>query len=148
MRLERSGRRHGIVTFLMAFAAVGLLLGATACDQGQQTTGSWVLVNHERSARGLPALRWDEQLAAKARVWAGRMADTNVLQHSNLAEGVTSWRTLGENVGYGGDVEDIHRRFMASAAHRAAILNGQFNSVGIGVVQRDGRVWVSEVFKS
>jgi uncharacterized protein YkwD len=34
----------------------------------------------------------------------------------------------------------------ASPPHRANLLNPDFTSIAIGVVERDGRVWVTEVF--
>jgi uncharacterized protein YkwD len=57
--------------------------------------------------------------------------------------GITSWRSCGENVGYGGDVNQVHAAFMASASHRANILNPAYSQVGIGVVHSGERVWVT-----
>jgi uncharacterized protein YkwD len=57
--------------------------------------------------------------------------------------GITGWRSYGENVGYGSDVDQVHARFMGSAGHRANILNPTYSQVGIGVVRSGGTVWVT-----
>jgi uncharacterized protein YkwD len=36
---------------------------------------------------------------------------------------------------------------MASAPHRANILDRDYTQVGVGAIVRDGRVWVAEVFR-
>ena len=97
---------------------------------------------------GAPALGWNNTLAAKAQAWADHMAATNTLSHSVLTQGVGGgWSTLGENVGTGGAVHDVHVGFMNSPVHRADILNPSFSSMGVGVAQNGGRVWVAEVFE-
>ncbi len=44
-----------------------------------------------------------------------------------------------------GLVEALHRGFMASAGHRRNIL-GDFDRVGVGVTDADGRLWVTVDF--
>jgi uncharacterized protein YkwD len=41
-----------------------------------------------------------------------------------------------------------YRRYVGGAPHRANILDQDFTRVGVGAVVRNGRVWVSEVFKT
>jgi uncharacterized protein YkwD len=57
--------------------------------------------------------------------------------------GVTGWTSYGENVGYGGSVDQVHALFMGSSGHRANILNPSYSRAGIGVVHSGGKVWVT-----
>ena len=130
-------------------AALGLALVVllTACMSSGQTAVHNEL-NADRKAHGLRTLPTHDALNKKAQAWAERMAGSNQLAHSNLADGVGGgWSQLGENVGCGGTVHDVHDGFMNSPTHRAAILGRQFSSVGIGVAERGGKVWVAQVFE-
>jgi uncharacterized protein YkwD len=53
---------------------------------------------------------------------------------------------LAENVGVGDSLEKIHSALMASASHRRNILSSSHQRVGIGVVSRGGRLWVTQLF--
>jgi uncharacterized protein YkwD len=46
----------------------------------------------------------------------------------------------------GGTVQRVHKMFMRSAGHRSNVLRGGFSKVGIGVLPRGGRVWVTVMF--
>jgi uncharacterized protein YkwD len=75
------------------------------------------------------------------------MADEGQLSHSVLSDGVPAgWHTLGENVAYASSVEAAMAALEASPPHLANLLNPEFTTIAIGVVERDGRVWVTEVF--
>jgi uncharacterized protein YkwD len=109
------------------------------------------LINAERAGEGLPALRLNGAAASVARSWSTRMAGSGMSHNPNLAAdlraaGATSWTTCGENVGYGGSVDQVHSVSMGSGVHRANILNPQFSEVGVGAVVADGRVWVTVDF--
>jgi hypothetical protein len=52
----------------------------------------------------------------------------------------------GENVVYDVTVEGAHEAFMGSAPHRTNVLNGAFDSVGIGIVENGGVIYVVEDF--
>jgi len=134
---------------MLGVLAVALLsLAAAACNKEQRPYEAFYYVNKERAARHLGVLRWDDELAAKAQQWAEHLANIGSLAHSTLSDGVSSgWTKLGENVGSGGDVRDVHDGFMGSSTHRAAIL-GSFDRAGMGVVERNGKTWVVEVFRS
>ncbi len=150
---ETNGHRRGrgiriLARMTAAAVIVAALVGATGCDPTQMASGSMALANRERAARGIPALRWDPELAAKAARWADRMAATGTLSHSTItAEVSPGWALLGENVGWGDDVEIVHDRFMKSPSHRDTMLNRSFRAVGIGVTVKDGKVWVAQVYK-
>lgn len=109
-------------------------------------------IHRERSAAGLAgysaATDVVADLVAVARAHAEDMADQNRLHHNaRLPDQVENWDSLGENVGKGASVDDIHRVFMDSPSHRAEILSTRFTQVGVGVVERDGVLWVVQVFR-
>ena len=54
------------------------------------------------------------------------------------------WHTWGENVGETPTtLRALQRAFMRSRLHRSNILNRRFRHVGIGVVGRNGKLWVT-----
>jgi hypothetical protein len=106
-------------------------------------------VARAREAHGLRAYDIGGALTRIAREQARRMAEQNTLFHNpNLTTDVTNWRWVGENVGFGPVALTVNQAFMDSAPHRANILDRDFTRIGIGAVVRNGRVWVSEVFKT
>ena len=103
--------------------------------------------NALRAERGLEHLVIDANLTAKARAWAETMSGQGRIWHSSLADGVTSdWYRLGENVGTGSTVEAIHDALVASPSHLANLLDPGFRFVGVGAVNIEGTIYVSEVF--
>jgi uncharacterized protein YkwD len=57
------------------------------------------------------------------------------------------WSRWGENVGKTtGDLPAQQVAFMQSPEHRHNILDRRFHKVGVGVVQRGGRFWVTLFF--
>ncbi|HEX2850030.1 MAG TPA: CAP domain-containing protein [Acidimicrobiales bacterium] len=145
-------RRPIAVTIAALLAAVAVLVwhppAARAADAGAEADFV-ARINTERTSRGLGALTVDGQLTSIARAWSTQMASSNHLSHNpNLSSQVTEdWQKLGENVGVGPTVADIHQAFMNSPAHRANILDPAFTYVGLGVVVAgDGSLWVTEVF--
>lgn len=120
--------------------------GAAAVDDEQAFV---TRIGAERAAAGLPAYSVADDLVAVARRQAARMATEQRLYHNpSLASEVTGWSAVGENVGVGASVDDIHRAFMASATHREAILSEGFTEIGLGVeVDAEGSLWVVQVFR-
>jgi hypothetical protein len=105
-------------------------------------------LNQARQAAGLPTVRVAGDLTAVARRHSERMAGQSNLHHNpNLGSDVSGWQKVGENVGRGPSVGAIHTAFMDSPGHRANILGGDWVEVGVGVVVRDGQLWVTEVFR-
>lgn len=109
------------------------------------------LLNQSRTSAGLPALVSDPTLAATARSWSATMASEGEISHAtNLGEIAArvepAWRKIGENVGVGYDAAGLHEAFMNSPGHRDNIMGSGYNRVGIGVVQADGRTWVTVRF--
>lgn len=141
--------RRMLASVMTALAAVVLSLvavpSAAASTDAEATFVS--KINAERTARGLAPLAVAADLTAVARKQSAAMASSNSLFHNaSLATDVTNWRSLAENVGYGGSVDQVHDALMNSSGHRANILGG-FKELGIGVVISGGRVWVTQVFR-
>lgn len=106
------------------------------------------LVNQARARHGLAPLSMAEDLRADARSHSQDMADQGRLSHqSGLGSGLCCWRRIAENVGTGSQVGDIHQALMESAGHRANILMEGAHDIGIGVDNRGGRLWVTQVFR-
>ena len=105
-------------------------------------------VNAERTRAGLPPLGVSADLVDVARRHSADMARSGRLSHNaELSSEVSGWRSLGENVGTGGSVDQVHAAFMGSSVHRSEILDRQFTQVGVGVVWAGDRLWVTQVFR-
>jgi uncharacterized protein YkwD len=150
------GRR--IVGPLVAVVALALTAAACAPPGGSGSSApadAATAVNQDRAAAHLGGLAWDDQLSRLAQSHAQEIAASGTLWHSDLnawmsAPWMVGWRSLGENLlvappGTNGfAAEDI---WMGSPPHRANILNGAFNRIGVGVaVDGAGRVWMVAEF--
>lgn len=103
--------------------------------------------NAERSSRGIHRLTWRDDLASVARRHSRRMAEQNSLYHNpNLRDEVSDWEVVGENVGYGPSVDNLHQAFMDSPGHRRNILDQEYTHIGVGTVWDHGVLWVTQVF--
>lgn len=103
--------------------------------------------NALRASLGLPGLQVNSTLVAKARGWAEHMAAVGAISHSNLADGAPAeWTRLGENVGRGPSVDSIHNALVASPGHYVNLTDPGFRFVGVGAVNANGTLYVSEVF--
>ena len=101
------------------------------------------LMNRDRAAAGIPPLALHRDLGSIAAEFSGRLAREGGLRHNETFLSAESLerlgaRKLGENVGFDASAESVHRRFMESAPHRANILDGDFDAVGIGVMRGPG----------
>ena len=77
------------------------------------------------------------------------MAARHGIYHNNSlpSEVGGNWAKLGENVGRGSSVSQVHNAFMDSSTHRVHILDSAYNQIGVGVFRgSDGYVYVTEVF--
>ncbi len=124
--------------------------GASAAEQ-QLFAG----VNRARKAQGLPGLKWNDALAAAARRHAALMAQHDSAEHGYAGEPSLASRGtqagahfvwLAENVIQGSSVEVIQEEFLKSANHRANMLDADMNSIGVGVIERGGQMFVTEDF--
>ncbi len=126
---------------------IGISPAVGAVDPGNAEAQFIDLINAERTSRGLDALAVDPDLTAGARMQAAAIRDAGRLFHNpDLGSVTTGWTWIGENVGYGYDVANLHDAFMNSSGHRANILKSGATHIGLGVVVDGSTVWVAEVF--
>src|SRR5690606_13750171 len=65
----------------------------------------------------------------------------------SLGSGVTAdWEKLGENVGYGPNVDAVMNAFIASSRHNANLMDPAFTRIGVGVVWKDGALYTVHRF--
>ena len=145
-------RRLRLVAPALLAALVAAVLGMAPAhaDTVGDEWGFVDLLNQARVQAGLAPLGVVAQVRDVARGWSGQMATSSTLAHNpNLVPQVQAaapdWQRIGENVGMGPDVANIHAAFMNSSGHRANIL-GDYDYVGIGVVQSGDTTWVTEDF--
>jgi uncharacterized protein YkwD len=106
-------------------------------------------VNKARTSRGYVRLKLDPEMSKVARSHSRTMAKKSSLYHTkNLGSKVTNWKQLGENVGYGSTVKQLHKMFMGSSGHRANILKSSYRHIGVGTVRKNGTLWVTVIFES
>jgi len=113
--------------------------------------------NHERVARQLPPLKWNNSLTEAARRHALRMAKQADLSHQLPGEPSLSQRAaqagarfskIGENIAVGPRVQSIQTGWMHSPGHRANILDLQFTALGVGVIEDNGQLYAVEDFST
>jgi hypothetical protein len=101
------------------------------------------LLDEDRARFGLPALVWDDTLAAVARRHSAEMAKTGELAHVSATTGTVADRLqsvgfqavfAAENIARSSTVADAEEGLMRSPGHRAAILSTDATHVGIGIV--------------
>jgi hypothetical protein len=86
---------------------------------------------------------------ATAVVYDGHTADCNkvaLCHRPGLADSLgaiePAWQAGAENIGVGGDVASLDAAFVNSPGHFANII-GDYNRIGVGVVVRGDRMWVT-----
>jgi uncharacterized protein YkwD len=144
-------------TALLVLAAL-IALCTTACfpdtapgePSNPYTRGIFEAMNQDRVNNGLRPLVQSPKLENLAGTWAWQMSVDNYLHHQDLAgvlysPDLTPYYTLGENIIVApGNMApwQLEAAWMYSPAHRANILNSNFNVVGIGAFWGpDGRLW-------
>jgi hypothetical protein len=147
-----------------AFAAMG---GAPTGDLDADRTERLIAagVNDARTDRGLPALAYDETLAAVAENHSAHMARNDYVNHTQPDGTTIADRYAaaglacrgGENIYFTPNgalrvseqafADTVVRAWLASPGHRRALLNEGYTRQGLGiVVADDGRVYVTQDF--
>jgi len=125
-----------------------LTLTAPASADGGAEAQFLSSLNSARSNAGVQALSRSGDLDSVARSWSQQMANSGTLAHNpNFSSQAGNWQKVGENVGMGQNVSQLHGLFMDSPGHRRNILDPAFTQVGIGVVVEGGTMWVTHVFR-
>ena len=100
------------------------------------------LLNADRAAHGLPALKLNMNLVRLAEKYGQDMINRNYFSHYNpegqspfdrMQQAGITYSYAGENLAINSNVKAAETAFMNSAGHRANILNTNFTEVGIGV---------------
>ncbi|HSX01903.1 MAG TPA: CvpA family protein [Candidatus Saccharimonadia bacterium] len=101
------------------------------------------LVNHERTQRGLVAVKLNAKARAVARTYAARMLADGYFSHidadghspfDRMRAGGVSFDLAGENLALAPTLQLAHQGLMNSPGHRANILDTNYRTVGIGIV--------------
>lgn len=134
-----------VTTTVAAVAPAAALADSTYTMESQFVAK----MNAARQAAGLRPYSVASDLTSVARQHSAQMAAKQSLYHNpNLTSDVQNWQAVGENVGEGPTVSDIHDAFMHSPEHKANILDHDFTQVGVGVsVDKNGIIWVTEDFR-
>lgn len=150
--VRRTTARVLVTTVLASIAGVVTAIAAPTAAFASNSSMEAQFVakmNAERQANGLRPYAVASDLTSIARQHSNQMASQGKLYHNpSLTSQVQNWQAVGENVGDGPTVSDIHTAFMHSPEHRANILDHDFTQVGVGVtVDSSGQVWVTEDFR-
>jgi uncharacterized protein YkwD len=121
----------------------------------------FALVNGERQKNNLNALVWDNQLAEIARDYSKRMAEENFFDHFDPQGAdvvvrakkakLKHWSKIGENLFSIEGMKNFDafavKNWMESPTHRQNILDKDFNTAGIGIVESgNGEIFITQVF--
>lgn len=114
------------------------------------------LLNADRAANGLPALKVNMSLVRLAENYAQDMINRKYFSHYNpegqspfdrMKQAGISYRYAGENLAINSDVTAAEKAFMNSSGHRANILSPNYTEVGVGVrYDSAGSVYVVQEF--
>lgn len=146
-------------TLSVGSVMMSLLLCVSGLVTAQKKTSSeqdlMDAVNRERKERELSILKWDEGLARAARKHAELMAEQKILEHQLPDEPELAVRAhdagarfshITENIGVADWANAFHEGWMHSPGHRANILDPRIDSIGIGVVEEEQRLYAVEDF--
>ncbi|HEX3394064.1 MAG TPA: CAP domain-containing protein [Acidimicrobiales bacterium] len=137
----------GTLTLGVVLPGTALTAAPAAAATGSDEANLLALTNQARASVGDPALSMDSSLSSVARSWAQTMAAQGGISHNpDLGSQVDGWSRLGENVGVGASVAEVHQALLASPHHYENI-TGDFSLVGIGVASGGGRTYVVEDFE-
>jgi uncharacterized YkwD family protein len=115
------------------------------------------LTNQERQKAGLsPCAGTNSNLNRSARAKSEDMADMNYFSHDspNYGDPFTmmrnfgvQYRSAGENIAMGQRTpEQVVKAWMDSPGHRANIMNGSYNYLGVGYVLKNGNAYWTQQF--
>lgn len=114
------------------------------------------LVNQERAKEGLPALKYDWELARVAKYKSQDMKDQNYFSHNSPVYGSPftmmqnfgiNYTSAGENIARGQrSAEQVVNAWMNSSGHRANIMSSSFTHIGVGYVE-SGNYWTQMFIK-
>ena len=107
-------------------------------------TEMFKLVNKDRKEMGVAELIWDVRLVPVARAHATDMWERSYFGHispegedigGRLEKAGVNFFVAGENLALAPTLQTAHTGLMNSQGHRENILSGDFNKMGIGVIE-------------
>jgi uncharacterized protein YkwD len=125
------------------------------CDASKTELRIFYLLNQERELAGLKKLEWNTQAAEAARAHASLLAEHEALSHQfagesplrdRLAAAEVRFTSAAENVALADNEDEAHLALMYSSGHRENILNKNYSAVGVGAVEHNGRLYVTQDF--
>jgi hypothetical protein len=144
---------HRLLVVMAVIIAAALPFAAPAvADRANPAADEQAFVtkiNQLRAEHGLRPLTVNGELTTIGRRWAGKMAAAGQISHNkNFPNEVTQdWEKLGENVGVGSNVDELHAAFVKSPAHFRNLVDKDFTHIGVGVVYaEDGSLYTSHQF--
>ena len=121
-----------------------------------QEENALFLLNQDRIANGLPALKADPVLCSIARAKSKDMSDRKYFSHTSPTYGTASqmlkhfgysFTSVGENIAHHANVDKAQAAFMSSAGHRANILSKTWTKFGIGICyDANGSIYATQIF--
>jgi uncharacterized YkwD family protein len=115
------------------------------------------IVNKERAAKGLSALKFNTELSKVATTKSQDMIDKGYFAHNSPTYGSPfdmmkkfgiTYKTAGENIAMGQRTpQEVMTAWMNSEGHRKNILNSSFTEIGIGIAKdKNGRLYWTQMF--
>jgi uncharacterized YkwD family protein len=115
------------------------------------------IVNKERAAKGLSALKFNAELSKVATTKSQDMIDKAYFAHNSPTYGSPfdmmkkfgiTYKTAGENIAMGQKTpQEVMTAWMNSEGHRKNILNSSFTEIGIGIAKdKNGRLYWTQMF--
>ncbi len=121
-----------------------------------QEENAFILLNQDRIANGLPALKLDPVLCEIARAKSRDMHEKNYFAHTSPTYGSASnmlkyfgysFNAVGENIAHHANIDKAQAALMSSTGHRRNILGSQWTKAGIGIWKdSQGFVYVTQLF--
>ena len=117
----------------------------------------FVLANRARATAGVKALNWDPGLTEAALAHCRLMAVKGPIEHqypgeldlqARAAKAGAHFSLIAENIAIGTTPAEIQDEWMHSAGHRANLLNGNENRLGVAVVEARGVLYAVEDFST
>ena len=152
---------------VICFVLLAICIGLTGCTIGNHGSMGDVsglsdleqevhsLINKERAKNGLRNLAMDERIAKQARIHSNNMANGSVaFGHDGFEARVEAtgipYVKAGENVAWNSyeanTAQVAVEGWMNSAGHRKNILTPEYDLTGIGVVEKGGKYYYTQIF--
>lgn len=146
-------RRCLLCAVLVALAAI---VPATSAAERRGTDGTLLrAINAARAQNGLSAVHLNDKLDAAAEAHSDAMAASGVFEHTVPGEAefgdrlaAQDWHgsSAAENIALVSRLAITVRLWLASPPHRAALLSGEYDFVGIGITRGPSGWYVTADF--